>query len=84
MSTLLSTPILGGDLTAVSPELMNFSMTGMEMTSLFCDGEQDMEKLLAMLPPPTEATDNVVAMSTGEETWMSSWLKDEPVIPGVF
>lgn len=60
----------------------SFITNGLEMTSLFGEGEAEMDKLLAMLPETGASAD--AAASVSEDAWMSTWLKDEPVVPGVF
>ena len=70
-------------MTYVSPSLGSFDNVPLLGGSLFPgdEGEAEMEKLLAMLPAvPAPSSNNTDGT---EDTWMSTWLKEEP-IPTVY
>jgi len=49
----------------------------MEMTPLF--GDDDMVKLLGMFPTTESSLPSADLPKDSEDSWMSTWLKEEPV-----
>jgi len=54
-----------------------------EMTSLFGEGDtEDFQKLLSAIPTSSPVQTSEAVPTGSEDLWMSTWLKDEPVVQG--